>query len=87
MTNKRNSKQLRYDILRYLKKKEQTASVGPSELDDITIAHKASNADIDDQLDILKSQGAIKSISTLKNSFPKLTAIGKTMLEEMEKEN
>jgi predicted transcriptional regulator len=87
MTNKRSSKHLRYDILRYLQKKEQTPSLGPSELEDITNALKTSKADIDDQLDILKSQGAIKSISTLKNTFPKLTAIGKTMLEEMEKEN
>jgi len=85
MTEKQSGKQLRYDILCYLQKKEQTPSLGPSELDDITNALKASKADIDNQLDILKSQGAIKSISTLKNTFPKLTAIGKMMLEEMER--
>lgn len=84
MTNKRRGSQLRQDILRYLLNRERSSDSSIPRLNEIADALGVPKEDIDDQLDILESQGAIKSNRTFTDAAPMLTGIGKAVLEEME---
>jgi len=84
MTNEHGGKKLKNDILRYLQKRERNPENGAPELNDIASDLGISKEDIVDQIDILESQGAVDSVRTYRNTFPKLTGIGKAILEEVE---
>ena len=84
MTNIRRGSQLRQDILRYLLDRERTSDSSIPGLDEIAGALGVPREDINDQLDILESQGAIKSNRTFTDAAPMLTGRGKELLEEME---
>lgn len=87
MTDRRRGSQLRQDILRYLLNRERSSDSSVPGLDEIAGALGVSKEDINDQLDILESQGAIKSNRTFTDAAPMLTGSGKAMLEEMEEGN
>lgn len=84
MTNRRRGSQLRHDILRYLLNRERSSDSSIPGLDEIAGALGLPKEDINDQLDILESQGAIKSNRTFTDAAPILTGAGKAILEEME---
>lgn len=83
MANKRRGSQLRQDILRYLLDRERASDSSIPGLDEIAGALGVPKEDINDQLDILESQGAIKSNRTFSDAAPMLTGRGKAILEEM----
>lgn len=87
MTKRRRGSQLRQDILRYLLKRERSSDSSIPGLDEIASALGVSREDVNDQLDILESQGAIRSNRTFKDAAPILTGAGKAILEEMEEDS
>ncbi len=84
MTNRRRGSRLRQDILRYLLNRERSSDSSLPGLGEIAGALGVPKEDINDQLDILESQGAIKSNRTFTDAAPMLSGIGKALLEEME---
>ena len=87
MANKRRGSQLRQGILRYLRDRERAPDSSIPGLDEIAGVLGVPKEDINYQLDILESQGAIKSNRTFTDAAPMLTGTGKAMLEEMEEGN
>lgn len=83
MTSRRRGRQLRQDILHYLLNRERSSDSSIPGLDEIAGALGVPKEDINDQLDILESKGAIKSNRTFKDAAPMLTGVGKAILEEM----
>jgi DNA-binding MarR family transcriptional regulator len=80
-------KQLRRRILRYLLDRERIAGSSLPGLDEIARDLGVGKSDVDDQLDILDSLGAIKANRTFGGAAPMLTGSGKALLEELEQES
>lgn len=77
-------RQLRHKILRYLLDKEHDPKAGLADLTKIAADLGAREDEVDDQIDILDSQGAIKANRTFGGASPTLTGYGKAMLEELD---
>lgn len=80
-------KQLRRRILQYLLDRDHVKGSSLPGLDEIARDLGVGKSDVDDQIDILDSLGAIKANRTFGDAAPMLTGTGKALLEELEQES